>query len=176
MDTEALLQYRQNKDQMAKSENSPLPIAMRAKFAGLSYFTPNPDLIFEGEIELFPENDEIQLAKTDGKMQALPRYGRFSFEVDGIAQSLIIIKAGEERFGILFKDATSGHETYGGGRSVEAVRVEGNRFRVDFNYAENQMCAYASIFACPLPPLENYLSVPIRAGEKTPTGDWLNAE
>lgn len=176
MDIEALLQYRQQKDQMVKSEGSPIPAPMRAKFTGLSYFAPSSELIFENDIELFPENNDMQVEKTDGNTETFTCYGRFNFELGGIPQALTIFKASEERFGILFKDATSGHSTYGGGRSVEAVRVEGNRFRVDFNYAENQLCAYVSIFVCPLPPLDNYLSVSIRAGEKMPVGDWLNAE
>ncbi|HDH03811.1 MAG TPA: DUF1684 domain-containing protein, partial [Actinobacteria bacterium] len=36
---------------------------------------------------------------------------------------------------------------------------------VDFNYAYNPYCAYSDAFSCPLPPVENWLQVPIRAGE-----------
>lgn len=38
---------------------------------------------------------------------------------------------------------------------------------VDFNYAYNPNCAYNAAWSCPLPPAENWLSVPIRAGEKS---------
>jgi len=37
---------------------------------------------------------------------------------------------------------------------------------VDFNLAYNPYCAYSEIWNCPIPPAENRLVVPIRAGEK----------
>jgi uncharacterized protein (DUF1684 family) len=40
------------------------------------------------------------------------------------------------------------------------------RILLDFNTAYNPFCAYSENFSCPLPPAENYLPVPIRAGEK----------
>ena len=67
-----------------------------------------------------------------------------------------------------FRDATSGKETYGAGRylEVESPGPDG-RVRVDFNAAYNPYCAYNPDWSCPIPPGENWLSVPIRAGEKT---------
>ena len=38
---------------------------------------------------------------------------------------------------------------------------------IDFNYAYSPFCAYDEAYSCPLPPVENWLSVPIEAGEKT---------
>ena len=37
---------------------------------------------------------------------------------------------------------------------------------IDFNYAYNPSCAYSPRWACPLAPPENWLPVPVRAGEK----------
>jgi len=37
---------------------------------------------------------------------------------------------------------------------------------IDLNYAYNPYCAYNPDWSCPLPPAENWLKVPIRAGEK----------
>ena len=39
-------------------------------------------------------------------------------------------------------------------------------FVVDFHLAYNAYCAYNDAWTCPLPPLENWLRVPIRAGER----------
>ncbi len=44
--------------------------------------------------------------------------------------------------------------------------VPGGKFLVDFNLAYNPYCAYNEYWTCPIPPKENRLSVPIRAGEK----------
>jgi uncharacterized protein (DUF1684 family) len=42
----------------------------------------------------------------------------------------------------------------------------GDRFHVDLNLAYNPWCLYSPGYSCPIPPLENRLEVPIRAGEK----------
>jgi uncharacterized protein (DUF1684 family) len=39
---------------------------------------------------------------------------------------------------------------------------------VDFNMAYNPYCAYNTGWSCPIPPFENRLRVPIRAGELIP--------
>ena len=40
-----------------------------------------------------------------------------------------------------------------------------DRVRLDFNYAYNPSCAFSHDYVCPLAPRENWLDVPIRAGE-----------
>ncbi|MEO6219257.1 MAG: DUF1684 domain-containing protein [Ginsengibacter sp.] len=67
-----------------------------------------------------------------------------------------------------FGDATSGFESYGGGRYVEFYisDIKNNEVVIDFNKAYNPYCAYATGYNCPLPPKENLLSVPVNAGEK----------
>src|SRR5467141_569889 len=58
-------------------------------------------------------------------------------------------------------------------RSVEPGEVRmgtsagDDHVTIDFNYAYNPNCAYDPSWSCPLPPPENWLKVPIRAGEKT---------
>jgi uncharacterized protein (DUF1684 family) len=74
-----------------------------------------------------------------------------------------------------FRDATSGHETYGAGRyltdTIKGTHGRGltmlpsGELRLDFNYAYNPSCAYDDRWACPLAPWENRLTEPIRAGE-----------
>ena len=65
-----------------------------------------------------------------------------------------------------FVDALAGRETYGAGRYVEPERLDDGKLLVDFNQAYNPYCAYNANWSCPLPPRENRLQVPIRAGEK----------
>jgi len=65
-----------------------------------------------------------------------------------------------------FRDATSGKETYGAGRYLD-LDVRGDEVLIDFNYAYTPNCAYSADWSCPLPPAENWLEVPIRAGEMT---------
>jgi len=67
-----------------------------------------------------------------------------------------------------FGDATSGFESYGGGRYIDFYikDIKNNEVVIDFNKAYNPYCAYTTGYACPLPPLENLLTAPIAAGEK----------
>jgi len=42
----------------------------------------------------------------------------------------------------------------------------GEKLVVDFNFAYQPSCSYSPRWTCPLPPPENRLAVPIRAGER----------
>lgn len=71
-----------------------------------------------------------------------------------------------------FADATSGNETYGGGRYVLDT-IKGadlgsldHKLVLDFNFAYQPSCAYSPRWTCPLAPLENRVALPIRAGER----------
>ena len=48
---------------------------------------------------------------------------------------------------------------------------EGEDVLVDFNRAYNPSCALSPYYNCPIPPDENHLVIPIRAGEMTPLLD-----
>jgi uncharacterized protein (DUF1684 family) len=67
---------------------------------------------------------------------------------------------------IVFRDATSGRETYGGGRFVRARRQTDGTFVVDFNRAYAPPCAFTPYATCPLPPEQNRLKIAIAAGQK----------
>ena len=67
-----------------------------------------------------------------------------------------------------FGDETSAVETYGAGRYLDLEKVPGSStITLDFNKAYNPYCAYISNYSCPLPPAQNLLTIPIKAGEKT---------
>jgi len=67
-----------------------------------------------------------------------------------------------------FGDATSGFESYGGGRYLDITidDIKNSTLVLDFNKAYNPYCAYTTGYNCPLPPRENILSIAINAGEK----------
>ena len=101
---------------------------------------------------------------SDGTTDHLQRAGTVKFTADGTEATLLAFHQGDELF-IPFRDSTSGNETYGAGRYVEAEPLGDGRFELDFNRAYNPYCAYNDAWRCPLPPRENWLTVPIRAGE-----------
>ena len=65
---------------------------------------------------------------------------------------------------IPFRDATSGKETYGGGRYIELTIPRADTIMINFNLAYHPYCAYTEGYNCPIPPRENYLPVKIEAG------------
>jgi len=73
---------------------------------------------------------------------------------------------GHPRLFLPFRDATSGVETYGAGRYLDVDPEPAGTVVVDFNMAYNPFCAYDDASSCALPPYENWLPVPIRAGER----------
>jgi uncharacterized protein len=73
-----------------------------------------------------------------------------------------------------FADATSGHETYGGGRyALDTAKgadlgSDGDAIVLDFNFAYAPSCAHDPRWRCPLALPANRLTVPVRAGEIGP--------
>ena len=72
---------------------------------------------------------------------------------------------------LCFRDATSGTETYGGGRylldTVKGADLgeQDGRLVLDFNFAYNPSCSYDPSWVCPLAPPANRLAVAVEAGE-----------
>jgi uncharacterized protein (DUF1684 family) len=78
---------------------------------------------------------------------------------------LTLLSTGHERLFLPFRDATSGSETYGAGRYLDLEAPGNGTVTIDFNLAYNPFCAYRSSYSCALAPTENWLTVPIEAGE-----------
>ncbi len=166
------LAQRRQKDQFFKtSPQSPLTPEQQTRFTGLSYYDFNPALHLTVTIEPFSEDTSITMQTTTGDVRQYRRFGRFSFTVDGQTAQLTIYEA-DYGFFLPFVDASAGSETYPAGRYLEPEDLGNNRFEIDFNQAYNPYCAYGPGWSCPLTPAENRLKVAIRAGEKTPQGDW----
>ncbi len=158
---------RKAKDDYFKhSHDSPLIAEQRRSFGGLRYFTEDPAYRFEVALDATAVGGEDEVEMSDGSGSTMRRAGYVSFRVGGREAKLLTYEQGHDLF-IPFRDATSGKETYGAGRYVEAELVGKGRFLLDFNRAYNPYCAYNENWRCPLPPRENWLDVAIRAGEQS---------
>lgn len=169
-----LHQFREElNDFMQFHPQSPLDDHQRDGFEGLDYYDENQALALRVTVDRLPEDEPvIEMETSTGDARPFRRWGTFVFEVDGEPARLTIYSdpTGEEFF-LPFRDATSGSETYGAGRYLDNHRpglrpLGEDEVEVDFNYAYNPYCAYSPYFSCPLPPRENWLKVPIRAGER----------
>jgi len=140
-------------------------------FQGLSYFPIDPKWRVDAEIIPEAQPTAITVADTQGWRRAGWKYGHIRFQLEGqsFTLQLWVFKPDpgpEDEFLVAFRDETSGDESYGGGRYLDIPFVKSGRTILDFNRAYNPSCAYNNGFACPIPPPENRLPVPIRAGEK----------
>jgi len=158
-----LTDFRNQKDSFFEVDHhSPLSMEQKHNFQGLSYFQENPGLRFDLEVEPFDEHNQVQMQTSTGEIKDYLKYGKFRFEVEGIAAELTVYTSDDGEA----LDKTSGKETYGAGRYLELEHQGGDHFQVDFNLAYNPWCAYSPDYSCPIPPEENRLSVSIHAGER----------
>ena len=158
-------EFRAQKDQFFKTHpQSPLTPEQQQSFQGLHYFPENPALRLVVPVEPFADQEAIVMQTSTGDVREYIRYGRLQFSVDRQPVELTLYSDGETYF-LPFADALAGAETYGAGRYLEPEPVGDGQFVVDFNLAYNPYCAYNEDYSCPIPPAENRLKVPIRAGE-----------
>ena len=160
--------FRRAKDHMfVHDADSPISPGDREHFAGLAYFAPDAALVIEAQVEPPAETGDLLMPTSTGDEVVYQRVGAVRFDVDGAPAQLTLFSVeGDSDLFVPFRDATSGKETYGAGRYLEVSEPIDGRVQLDFNYAYNPYCAYSEAYSCPLPPMENWLKVPIRAGEK----------
>ncbi|GAB3779444.1 DUF1684 domain-containing protein [Spirosoma horti] len=158
---------RTEKDQFMRT-NGESPIQDKASFKGLSYFSPDPAYRVVARLEPFADKTQkLVVHMSDGSEEVYEKFAHAVFSLNGEAHRLLIVKLANT-YSILFRDATSGKETYGGGRYIELnpAQVSDSQAIIDFNTAYNPYCAYNPRYACPLPPNENKLPMAVKAGEK----------
>src|SRR5207248_6152049 len=113
----------------------------------------------------------------DANQVAFHRIGTLTFALNGQSSHSLPAFWIEGYAGGLFvpfKDATSGRETYGGGRYVlDTIKsadlgsdAAADEVVLDFNYAYHPSCAYDPVWACPLAPPDSRLPIAIHAGEQ----------
>jgi uncharacterized protein len=172
--TEQIAHARAEKDRFFKSHpQSPLTPEQQRTFDGLNYFEPNPALDLELVPTPFERKENVRMMTSTNEIRSYVKWGTVKFAVDGEEATLTVFAVPGQGFFLPFTDATSGEESYDAGRYVEIEQLPDGKLHIDFNEAYNPYCAYSPMWSCPLVPSENHLGVPIRAGEKTPTGEWV---
>jgi len=171
----AIEQMRREKDFFFKEDwRSPIPAPLRGAMKGLDYFPVDPAYRFRTRLTRYPNPETVVLATSKGAPREMIRYGYFEFEVGGEKQRLDAFKAvsppghthEETSLFVPFRDATSGKESYGAARYLDIEEQGSGEHVLDFNLAYNPYCAYSDDYVCPFPPRQNWLGVPIRAGER----------
>lgn len=140
------------------------------EFSGLPYFPVDPTYRVRARIEPQEKKRRVVL-DTQGWEREAWHFGKLHFELHDEAQELVLLVFDENpppdsHFLLMFRDKTSGNETYPACRYLEIPYQNSGETWVDFNLAFNPYCAYGDGFACPLPPSGNAIKTAVRAGEK----------
>ena len=108
---------------------------------------------------------ELRVPTGVGDTATFTTEGVVEFTLDGVPLRLRAMTTAPGQLYFIFRDATSGHETYSAARFLYSdLRPDGTTV-VDFNKAYNPPCAFNPYTTCPLPLPENILKVRILAGE-----------
>ena len=93
--------------------------------------------------------------------------GQLVFEIGGATYRLDAAYETDEHkdLFVIFRDATSRDRTYPAGRYLHAPLPVDGVVDLDFNRAYNPPCAFTAFATCPIPPRQNWLRLPIEAGE-----------
>jgi uncharacterized protein (DUF1684 family) len=144
----------------------------RTHFKGLDYFPVDPSSSVEARFEPYNPPKKIPITNVLGMTSNEISPGALVFTLQGREFRIDpILEQGETDYFIIFKDATSGKETYGAARYLYAHPPDANgKTIVDFNKAYNPPCAFTPYATCPLPPPQNRLPIRIEAGEKKYAG------
>ena len=180
---ETVAWYRKQKDLLFRDHSqTPLTPETRTTFQGLPYWAYDPDarvLARFTPVEVVEEDPaDVPASGVDPDM-SLARIGTLDFTYQGHELSLgaYWIRGYAGGLFVPFRDATSGHATYGAGRylldTIKGADLgtdpDSGRVILDFNYAYHPSCAYDYRWVCPLAPAENWLTLPVEAGERLPT-------
>jgi len=138
----------------------------RKNFKGLEYFPVNRKWRIEARFEPFNPPHHVPITNVLGMTSDEVAPGELVFDVDGKeVRMLPILEQGEKDYFIIFKDATSGNETYAAARYVYAPPPVDGKTVIDFNKSYNPPCTFTPYATCPLPPPQNRLPFRVEAGE-----------
>jgi uncharacterized protein (DUF1684 family) len=166
--------WRDERDRLYRSHpQSPIPAAERGDATAPEYYEYDPTLRTVADVEA-ADGATFDLPGSAEEHVTAERAGTARFSLQGQALSLsmfwLLDYAGG--FFLSFRDATCGTETYGAGRYVldtakgADLGTDAGRLILDFNFAYQPSCSYDPQWSCPLPPRENWLTIPIRGGER----------
>jgi uncharacterized protein (DUF1684 family) len=163
--------WRAQKDAfMQGAAQSPVPPEKRASFQPLAYYPVEQQYRVPAALKVNPTNDILEMPTSTGDRRRMRRIGTLGFTLKDQQLTLTAFVDATEndmrRLFVPFGDLTNGTETYTGGRYLDLDRTATGIYDLDFNRAYFPFCYYNPSYDCPVPPKENRLQIPVRAGER----------
>lgn len=149
--------------------------AANQPFSGLEYFDFDPAWQIEAEWQALSPPVRMEVPNVSGDLKIVEVSHQAVFEVAGQTVTLLPMSVSDKEVFFVFRDRTSGKESYGAGRFLKSAppiidetagSTVNRKIRLNFNCAYNPPCAFTPFATCPLPPPENWLPFSVTAGEK----------
>ena len=138
---------------------------IRNGFAGLQWFPIDERYRVRARFVPHDEPITVKLPNILGDIESFTSHGSVVLTINGQEKTMLPMTS-DDRLWFIFRDLTSGSETYPAARLLYAdASDEEGWTTVDFNQAYNPPCAFNPYTTCPLPPQPNRLDVRIEAGE-----------
>ncbi len=135
-------------------------------FRGFRWFEIQPTYRVTGRFIPDAMPRALHVVNTFGDVDEYTTQGVVEFSLNGQMLHLRPFTTRPNRFYFVFKDASSGVETYEAARFLYSdLRSDGTTV-LDFNQAYNPPCAFNPYTTCPIPLPENRLPVKVLAGER----------
>lgn len=140
--------------------------AANQPFSGLSYFDYDAAWCLEAAWCELEQPLVTEVPNVAGDLRPVTVTHKAVFRLAGEAFELLPMSVSETEVFFVFRDRTSGRETYGAGRFLKVQPARDGSIFLDFNFAYNPPCAFTAFATCPLPPPENWLPFAVPAGER----------
>lgn len=140
---------------------------LRTEFTGTQWFPVSDAYRVEARFVPYDKPKALQIPNILGDVDIVHSPGLVTFSLRGQEFTMEpVAEDGDDELWFIFRDLTSGKDTYAAARFLYTPLPVNGRLVLDFNKAENPPCAYNPYTTCPLPPEQNRLRVRIEAGEK----------
>jgi uncharacterized protein (DUF1684 family) len=135
-------------------------------FLGFAWFPIDPAYRVVGRFVRDAEPKRLKVLNTFNDIDEYATEGYVEFALNGQTLRLRPFTTRPKRFYFVFRDASSGAETYKVARFLYSDLQDDGTTVLDFNEAYNPPCAFNPYTTCPVPLPENRLAVKLLAGEK----------
>ena len=135
-------------------------------FRGFTWFPIDSQYRVTGRLIRDAHPQTFKVLNTYGDVDEYDSEGVVEFQLSGQTLRLRPFTTRPKRFYFVFRDASSGQETYETARFLYSDLEDDGRTVLDFNMAYNPPCAFNPFTTCPIPLRENRLPVKILAGER----------
>ena len=139
-------------------------------FAGFHWFPIEDNYRVTARFIKDPAPHDIHVPNIFGDDDVMTTEGVVEFTLNGQTIRMRPATTRPNRFWFVFRDGTSGKETYDTARFLYSDLNPDGTTVLDFNEAYNPPCAFNPYTTCPLPLPENRLTARILSGEKAYAG------